>query len=263
VRSDRPTYASAVSLVVGAVVISACGTASERDATHSSSRSGTAVAFEATDGVRLTGRLFGEGSVGVVLAHMGRGGDTQADFYPLAHELAERGYLALTYNRRGVCGPCARTCSEGPDDYAGSWRDVVGASELVRSRGATTLVVIGASVGAMASIHAAVTHRIRPAALVEIGGVNHASGYDFSRADLRELEGAKLFVSAAGDGYGGADAAREWHGWANAPKQLEILSGARHGTDMLRSGQPTARPLVELVLRFLTRWAPPGGEERG
>jgi hypothetical protein len=30
---------------------------------------------------------------------MGRGGDTQVDFYPLARALAQRGYLALTYNR--------------------------------------------------------------------------------------------------------------------------------------------------------------------
>ena len=78
--------------------------------------------------------------------------------------------------------------------------DVVGAAELVRPRGATTRVVNGASVGAMASIH--------------------------------------------------------------APEQLEILPGARHGTDMPCSGQPTARPLLELVLRFL-RCVPPGGEERG
>jgi uncharacterized protein len=192
---------------------------------------------------------------------MGRGGDSQADFYRLARALAERGYLAVTYNRRGVCSAPGRECSAGINDDASSWKDVVGASAFVRSRGATSVVLVGASIGAMASLYAAVSHRVDAAALIEIGGVNHAGGYDFSRAELQELQGATLFVSSAGDIYGGAEAAREWYGWANEPKRLEILPGSQHGTDMLRKGEPTARPLVKLVLRFLMRTVPPSGEE--
>ncbi len=94
-------------------------------------------------------------------------------------------------------------------------------------------------------------------ALIEIGGVNHASGYDFSRKQLNRLDGAKLFISSAGDGYGGADAAREWYRWAKKPKRLEIFSGDRHGTDMLRPGEPTAQPLTRLVLNFLLQVLPP------
>jgi dienelactone hydrolase len=251
---------SCAPLLVIALLLPACGTSSKSDSSHRVSERGKPVAFDAADGVRLTGRVFGEGPVGVVLAHMGRGGDTQADFYALAGKLAGRGYLALTYNRRGVCGTSDRECSAGPSDYASSWNDVVGAAEFARSRGANALVLIGASVGAMASLYAAVTQRVAPAALIEIGGVNHASGYDFSRDQLQRLKGAKLFVSSDGDVYGGADAAREWYGWATEPKQLEILPGAQHGTDMLRRGEPTARPLTELILRFLTRTVPPDGE---
>jgi pimeloyl-ACP methyl ester carboxylesterase len=250
-----------VPLVVGALVLPACGTSAQPDSDRSSTR-GERVAFEAADGVRITGKVFGEGPVGVVLAHMGRDGDSQADFYPLAHALAERGYLALTYNRRGVCGATGRECSEGADDYGSSWKDVVGAAEVVRSRGATTLVLIGASIGAMASLYAAVSDRVKPAAVIEIGGVNHASGYDFSREQLRQLAGVKLFVSSANDIYGGADAAHEWHDWATEPKQLAILAGAAHGTDMLRRGEPTANPLVRLLLTFVARTVPPDGEGR-
>jgi pimeloyl-ACP methyl ester carboxylesterase len=249
-------------LIVGALVLSACGTSSERGHRGAASTSGERVVFKATDGVRLSGTVFGAGPVGVILAHMGRGGDTQVDFYPLARALARRGYLALTYNRRGVCGP-GRECSEGVDDYESSWKDVVVAAELVRSRGAANVILIGASIGAMASLQAAVSHRVDPAALIEIGGVNHESGYDFSREQLQGLEGSKLFVSSADDVYGGAEAAREWYGWANEPKQLEILPGGEHGTDMLRKGEPTARPLVELVLTFVVRAVPPSGDEAG
>jgi dienelactone hydrolase len=261
-RLVRLVPLSTVPVVVSALALPACGTSSAPEPTQASSGRREPVLFEAADGVGLTGMVFGVGRVGVVLAHMGRAGDTQADLYPLARALAERGYLALTYNRRGVCAASRTECSDGADDYASSWEDVVGAAKFVRSRGATSVVLIGASIGAMASLYAAASHRVEPAALIEIGGVNHASGYDFSRRELQEVAGAKLFVSSADDRYGGADAAREWHGWATRPKQLAILPGAEHGTDMLRSGEPTATPLVRLVLSFLMRTVPPIGEER-
>jgi uncharacterized protein len=188
---------------------------------------------------------------------MGRSGDTQADWYRLARVLAARGYTALTYNRRGVCNARARECSGGSDDYASSWKDVVGAVDFLRKGGAREVVLIGASIGAMASLHALVTGSVHAAAFVEIAGVNHRSGYAFSREQLEALEGAKLFVSSADDPYSAEDAAREWHRWANEPKQLEILPGFAHGTDMLIRGQATARPLMELITAFLTRAVPP------
>jgi pimeloyl-ACP methyl ester carboxylesterase len=102
------------------------------------------------------------------------------------------------------------------------------------------------------------TGSVDAAAFVEIAGVNDRSGYAFSREQLEALEGAKLFVSSADDPYSAADAARAWHRWAKQPKQLEILPGSAHGTDMLIEGQPTARPLMELITAFLTRAVPPG-----
>lgn len=68
-------------------------------------------------GVRLEGRLFGSGAVGVVLAHMG-GGD-QSQWLEMAGLLATNGYLVLTFNRRGSCPGGELGCSEGNDD-AGS-----------------------------------------------------------------------------------------------------------------------------------------------
>ena len=213
--------------------------------------------FEAADGVKLAGRLYGDGDVGVVLAHMGRAGDTLLDWVLLSRELAERGYMALAHNRRGVCTTPGRECSAGFDEYTRSWKDVVGASSYLRARGANEVVLVGASIGAMASLYALVTKRVEASAFVELGGVNHRSGYAFSREQLERLEGDKLFVSSAEDTYSAADAARDWHRWAREPKQLEILPGSAHGTDMLIEGQPTARPLVSLVLTFLNRAVPP------
>jgi pimeloyl-ACP methyl ester carboxylesterase len=241
-------------LVAFALIVSGCGSSGTDPAS-------TPVTFEASDGVKLVGQVFGEGEVGVVLAHMGRPGDTASEWEALARALAERGYTALTYHRRGVCSERGR-CSSGSDDFASSWKDVVGASAFLRARGAEQIALIGASLGAMACLYALVTRRVEAAAFVDVAGVNHASGYAFSRAQLHAVKGHKLFVSASDDVYGGAVAAREWYQWAREPKQLEILEGSAHGTDMLAKGQLAARPLTQLLLAFLTRAVPPARQSR-
>jgi pimeloyl-ACP methyl ester carboxylesterase len=253
--ADRRRVALTATLLAVLAVLG-CGT-SRGDDTNPLPRAAEKVTFEAADGVKLIGRLYGEGDVGVVLAHMGRPGDTLLDWAPISRELANRGYMALAFNRRGVCTTPRRECSTGFSDYASSWNDVVGAVNYIRTKGADDVALVGASIGAMASLHALARDRVEASAFVEIGGVNHASGYSFSRRDLQALEGQKLFVSSIGDLYGGADAAREWHRWAKEPKQLELLRGVEHGTDMLIAGKPTVRPLSELVLEFLARAAPP------
>jgi dienelactone hydrolase len=52
------------------------------------------VRFRGAGGVRLDGRVFGSGDVGVVLGHM-RPGD-QSQWLGFAARLADRGYLVLT-----------------------------------------------------------------------------------------------------------------------------------------------------------------------
>ena len=166
--------------------------------------------FHASDGVPLDGRLFGKGDEGVVLVHMGRPGDTQADWAGLARVLAGKGYLVLTYNRRGICPRRGAGCSKGFDSYEESWRDVVGAVRFLRERGARKTVVVGASIGAMSSLYAASEGKIRPAALIEFAGINNASGYSFDRPQIHRISGLKVFLSARQDVYGGGEAAREW-----------------------------------------------------
>jgi pimeloyl-ACP methyl ester carboxylesterase len=215
------------------------------------------VHFRAADGVRLDGRLFGSGRFGIVLVHMGRGGDSQADWLGLAERLARDGYLVLSYNRRGVCPGGRAGCSGGADDYAASWKDVVGAARFIRSKGAERIGFVGASIGAMSSLYAASQRQIDPIALVEFAGINHASGYDFDRAQVRRVPGHKLFLSSRADIYGGADAAREWYGWAKPPKRLELVPGSEHGTDLLRPGNPLRRRVSDLIVRFLDGAMPP------
>jgi dienelactone hydrolase len=218
-----------------------------------------AVGFRASDGVGLRGRLFGSGSTAVVLAHMGNRLSSEADWYPLARRLAREGYLVLTYNRRAICTGESHPydCSGGPNDYGTSWRDVIGAVRFAEAQGATRVAVAGASIGGTAAVFAAQAGRIHPAALISLAGVNHISTYSMDRAGIERIGGAKLFVSARRDPGGAAASARELHGWARAPKRLVLLDSDLHGTDMLDRRQATARPLTELIVRFLREAAPP------
>lgn len=54
------------------------------------------------DGVRIEGRLFGKGDVGVVLAH-GNVEGGQASWFSFPRILSDDGYRVLTVNLRGFC----------------------------------------------------------------------------------------------------------------------------------------------------------------
>jgi predicted alpha/beta hydrolase len=247
---SRSRFLAAATLVLLALLAAGCG--------GDDGAKFKRVEFRAADGVRLDGRLFGDGDAGVVLVHMGREGDSQVDWLGLAQTLSRKDYLVLTYNRRGICPGGRAGCSRGFDDYGSSWKDVVGAIDFVRDHGAEETVVVGASIGAMAVLHAAAEGRIAPEGPVEFGGINHASGYDFDRAQIRRIGGSKLFLSSREDIYGGATAAREWYRWATEPKRLELVPGSDHGTDLLRAGNPLHERVTKLIVDFVERAAPAG-----
>ena len=218
----------------------------------------TRLHFRASDGVLLDGRLFGKGDEGVVLVHMGRPGDTQADWASLARVLAGKGLRVLTFDRRGICPKHGAGCSKGFDSYEQSWRDVVGAVHFLRSKGVRKAVVVGASIGAMSSLYAVSEDKIRPAALIEFAGINNASGYGFDRQQIHRIPGLKVFLSARDDPYGGAQAARQWFHWASPPRRLALVPGDDHGTDYLRAGNPQRRHVERLIAGFVELALRPG-----
>jgi dienelactone hydrolase len=267
--SDR--VRAAVTLAVLSLVLAACGSdppqaqpkkhaqAPLPPAGEGGPAGARAVGFRAGDGVGLRGRLFGHGRAAVVLAHMGNRPDNESDWYPFARRLAREGYLVLTYNRRAVCTGEEKPydCSAGINDFGTSWQDVIGAVKFIESQGADHVALAGSSIGGTAVVYAAQTGRIYPTALISLAGVNHISTYSMDRDDIRRIGGAKLFVSARHDPDGAEDSARELSGWARAPKRLVLLDSDLHGTDMLDRRQRTAKPLTDLMVRFLRASMPP------
>lgn len=128
------------------------------------------VVLPALDGVRLGGRVFGSGRSWVVLSHMGRAGDDQTQWFALARSLSGAGFAVLTYNRRGVCIDAERGCSEGDTVLADTWKDVLGAYRYASARG-DDVALVGASIGAMASLEAAAQPQAKVDAVVFIAGI--------------------------------------------------------------------------------------------
>lgn len=210
-----------------------------------------AVSFRASDGVRLEGRLIGAGSVAVVLSHM-RPAD-QRSWWAFGEDLAEAGYLVLTYDFRGYCPGGQGGCSSGTRDLGEIWRDVLGAISYVRDRGASRVVLIGASMGGTASLLAAAQEGVSVEAVITLSAPIAFEGMDLTPDVLTRVDAAKLFVAGTGDGQAAADAERLYE-LSPPPKRVEILTTDAHGTDILSSNQ--AGRARTLILQYLEQVAP-------
>lgn len=206
------------------------------------------IEFSARDGETRSGRLFGDGPVGVVLSHMGRSQDGQDDWAAYARELADRGIRVLTY--------------EGRDRLENSWQDVLGAADHLVATGAERIVLAGASIGAMASLHAAAQAPRQVGGVIWLAGVREENGYDFQPHDVAGLGCPVLFIAGEGDAHGAARDTRELHGWAETsgetPSELLIVDSIRHGTDILADGGPPATQVRDAMTAFVQHVAGSG-----
>jgi pimeloyl-ACP methyl ester carboxylesterase len=184
----------------------------------------TDIEFTAADGERRPARLFGSGDVAVVLSHMGNTRSSQEDWAPFAQELADAGYRVLTYDNRS--------------ELSESWNDVLGAVAHLRNDGAETVVVGGASIGAMASLRAAIEPESEINAVLWLAGVLNESGYAFTEADVADLACPMLIASGSQDSYGAAADAELLHEWTPDVSELLIVDSIRHGTDILAEDEP-------------------------
>jgi pimeloyl-ACP methyl ester carboxylesterase len=178
--------------------------------------------------------VFGTGPVGVVLSN--QSDQNLCAWLPFARTLAARGFRVLVYDY-GITG-----------NPAG---DVAEATATLRQLGTRTVLLVGASQGAKASLVAAAA--ITPA----VGGVVSLSAEQTLRGqDVRpfaaKLGVAVLFMAARGDPYGAADATpRLYRAAAKAPsRRLLLLPGDLHGTGLLTG--PDGAKVRTTILDFLS-----------
>jgi pimeloyl-ACP methyl ester carboxylesterase len=231
-------------LLVGALLAAvACSDANPGTAPRDS----RAVEFTSADGVHLEGRLFGDGTSAVVLSHM-RPAD-QTSWYGLADRLADDGYLVLTYNFRGYCPGGDAGCSGGERDIGAIWQDVLGAVRYVRSQGATSVSLVGASMGGTASLVAAAEEGAGVRAVVTLSAPVSIEGLAADASLLSRITAAKLFIAGVGDAPAAADA-QTLYAQSPPPKGgPEIVPSDEHGTDLLTGGQgEVVTRLIETAL---------------
>ena len=232
--------------VVTTLAFTACGDRAADVQRFALDRS-QAVTFPSSDGVKLSGRLFGseDATAGVVLSHMLPA--DQTSWWEEAARLGDAGYLVLTFDFRGYCPGGDAGCSAGTKDPSAAWQDVQGAVEELRSRGATRVALLGASMGGTASLVVAG----QPDADIEAVGTLSApasiEGMTVTPELLQATTAAKLFVAGNGDTGPAADA-QTFYDLSSQPKRLEIVPSNDHGTDLLEGNQS------ENVRNLLQTW---------
>lgn len=184
--------------------------------------------------------MLGGGTKGVVLAHQGDA--TLCDWMPFAQDLAGSGYLVFVFDHRGFG-------ASGSGGTGGYELDALAAGEEIRRQGADSVVLMGASLGALAVMAAAPRLTPQPDGVISLSGPDEALGVDALSA-VRDLTAPILLIAATDDTMF-RDAARTLFRAAGSKvKTLRILPGADHGTDLLVFDQAaTTRSLVFDFLR--------------
>jgi pimeloyl-ACP methyl ester carboxylesterase len=231
---------------------------------------GRKVAFQAEDGTKLLGRLWGEGEVGVVLAHGFSEFTGQDDWLPFPGILAAQGYHALTFNFRGFCSTDG--CSGRRMELGNNWLDVVAATKLLEARGATRIFLIGGSMGGIAVFRAAETAVQDVQGIVSISTPQFPSRYypneppenDVTEARLQAIAVPMLFIAADRDSQGVqggevirfADEADSMADAAAGEVEVLIADSAAHSSELVTTAEP---PVVvetrEAILHFLAEHA--------
>jgi pimeloyl-ACP methyl ester carboxylesterase len=224
------------------LIASACGggtgdTSGDDDTSEVAERD---VRFETSDGLTLTGRVFGDGPVAVTLAHMYPADATS--WYPAARRIASAGYMALAFNFRGYADSEGETViSKGPGD-------IRAAADFLKRSGARDVVFVGASMGGTASIMAGAETQ-DPLAIVSVSAPLRFRGLDAIVASGR-VQRPVLLLSARGDEE--AFAALEELASSLPNADSKVYGGDAHGTNLL-----TDRPeAIDEIVTFLNRWAP-------
>lgn len=185
---------------------------------------------------QLHGVLDGAGDLGVVLAH--ESGQDACNWAFFVQEMAASGRQVLAFDFNG----------DGSSDDIGDGRldlDVLAAVRELRARGASRVVVIGASKGATAAVAAAATPESGIDGVVSLSAVLAYAEVDAARA-VPSLSVPSLFVGAVLDA-SRDEIAQSFADSCACESRALILDGGLHGINLLIAGphQDEVRAAIE------------------
>jgi pimeloyl-ACP methyl ester carboxylesterase len=185
-------------------------------------------------GATLDAAVFGEGRVGIVLAHESDG--SLCNWASIAPELADEGFRVLIFD----FGEPATVA-----------RDMHAATEKIRELGAKRIVLGGASLGGTVALMTATRARN------VVGAFSLSAPAVYGNAQglpaVRRFRAPVLLVAAKDDGNFADDARRLYRAAASRNKKLVIVPGSEHGTALY--GGPAAERVRAAVDGFLEKAA--------
>jgi pimeloyl-ACP methyl ester carboxylesterase len=205
------------------------------------------VRFRASDRVRLIGVMLGRGPVGIALGHEIRA--SLCNWMPFARVLARRGYRVLAFDFRNAGS------SAVVNNARAGWHDLdfAAAARRLRAAGAERVLFGGASLGGAAALAAASRGQGAPAGVFSLSAPGSWSERLDAELAVRRLGVPVLFLAAEADVGFAEDARSLYEQTVETDKQLVIVPGGRHGTEMLRGA--AGAPAREAVLAFVGRFA--------
>jgi uncharacterized protein len=193
------------------------------------------------DGATLAAVQYGSAATAVIFSPMG---DCVGDGAALAEAVAAHGWLALTYQWRA--------CEPGGADAALLRRfvdDLRAVINFARAQGADNVVLVGASLGGVASAKLLVESGAE--ALVVMAAPAEVPSLDLtvSAADVASAV-PKLFVTAEADTVVAPSASRALFDLAAEPKQWQTYPGSAHGTHLFStgSGEAARQAILDFIL---------------
>jgi pimeloyl-ACP methyl ester carboxylesterase len=201
-----------------------------------------------SDGVELQGTLYGDGTTAVIFSHMS--GSRQKSWESMARSAANQGYLALTFNFRFWSGRSAdRNNLRGK-----AAEDLLAAIEFVRGEEAGEVVLVGASLGGMASAKAALVEEL--AAVVILSAPLDWPDWPaltLTEQDIQSIQAPVLFINSEGDRF--VEDTKRMFAAANEPKEMEIYPGSAHGTQLF--SEKNGLQVEKRILNFIGTYASP------
>lgn len=239
-------------LLIGVIILAACAVQPSATpsptsipspspiSTESSDPLFETVNFQTSDGIQLSGRIFGDGPTAVILAHMG--GVTQGSWYTMARMLSEAGFTVMTFDFRGVGQ------SEGFRVLSMAPNDLMAAVELLEGRGYDRIACVGASYGGTACMAVAKEY---PFIALGVLSSRYSEGNPngITRDELAVLTMPKLFISSESDHLNIPNIIQEMYDVSQEPKQIIFYPGGYHGTAIFLS--PSGSDLEQALLNFL------------
>lgn len=193
------------------------------------------ISFETADGARIAADIYGKGPDAVVLAH--GAAFNKESWQSLAETLSARGHRVMAIDFRGYGGSTL-----GREDKA-LYQDVLAAVRFLRASGATTVSVVGASMGGGASARAAVA--AKPG---EVDRLFLLSPVAIETPEAMKA-GRLLYLASRDEPL--APSIQQQYERAPEPKRLVLLDGNAHAQNIFKTNQ--AARLTALIVEFLDK----------